>query len=50
MNNPSSISPDPVARFWDRYIELLSKQGIKESAQRWYVLRAEHYIRESLIK
>jgi len=44
MTKLPSISPDPVARFWDRYIELLSEQGVKESARRWYVLRAEHYI------
>ena len=40
-----STAPDPVERFWDRYLELLLKQGVKESAQRWYVLRAEHYIK-----
>lgn len=45
MNSRPSKSPDPVERLWDRYLELLSKQGIKESAQRWYVLRAEHYIK-----
>ena len=45
MSTHPSISPDPVERFWDRYLELLSKQGIKKSAQRWYVLRAEHYIK-----
>ena len=44
MDTPPSMSLDPVARFWDRYLELLAKQGVKESAQRWYVLRAEHYI------
>jgi integron integrase len=45
MNKSPSTSRDPVERFWDRYLELLTKQGIKESAQRWYVLRAEHYIK-----
>jgi integron integrase len=45
MNTRPSTSPDPVERFWDRYLELLSKQGVKESTRRWYVLRAEHYIK-----
>ena len=44
MNKPSVASSDPVERFWDRYIELLVKQGVKESARRWYVMRAERYI------
>ena len=39
MNKPSVASSDPVERFWDRYIELLVKQGVKESARRWYVMR-----------
>ena len=45
MNTHPSISPDPVERFWDRSLELLAKQGVQESAQRWYVLWAEHYIK-----
>ena len=44
MDKHSSTSSDPVERFWDRYLELLKKQGIKETAWRWYVMRAEHYI------
>ena len=45
MDKYPSTSTDPIERFWDRYIKLLVKQGVKESAQRWYVLRAEHYIK-----
>jgi len=45
MSIHPSTSPDLVERFWDRYLELLSKQGVKKSARRWYVLRAEHYIK-----
>ena len=44
MDKHPSTSRDPIERFWDRYIELLIKQGVKESAHRWYVMRAEHYI------
>ena len=35
---------DPVKRFWDKYIQYLSDQGVKPSAARWYVIRIEHYI------
>lgn len=33
-----------VGKFWDRYIHLLNKQGIKEPFDRWHVKRAEQYI------
>lgn len=32
-------------RFWDGYLKLLHKQGIKPPADRWHVLRAEGFIR-----
>lgn len=35
---------NPVARFWDRYIESIHNQGIKPPADRWYVRRSEQYI------
>ncbi|MEW5754866.1 MAG: integron integrase [Pseudomonadota bacterium] len=31
-------------RFWDRYIEYLMKQGVKEKSLRWYVKWVEQYI------
>ncbi len=34
-----------IERFWDRYIELLNKQGVKSSSTRWYVRRAEQHIK-----
>ncbi|MGB9617436.1 MAG: hypothetical protein ACPL7J_08950 [Desulfomonilaceae bacterium] len=34
-----------VARFWDRYLEKLREHGVKQAAMRWYVVRAEEYIR-----
>ena len=34
-----------IQRFWDRYIERLRFQGIKQDHQRWYVRRAEQYIK-----
>ena len=33
-----------IARFWERYIEILQKQGITKPFDRWYVLRAQGYI------
>ncbi len=34
-----------VARFWENYVEKLRQRGVKQSAMRWYVLRAEEYIK-----
>ena len=36
-----------VERFWNRYIQYLHKQGVKPPADRWYVVRAEEYIKAS---
>jgi len=33
-----------IQRFWDKYIMLLGKQGIKPAQHRWYVRRIEQYI------
>jgi len=32
-------------RFWDNYLKLLHKQGVKPPADRWHVVRAEGFIR-----
>lgn len=32
-------------RFWDRYIGILHKQGVKPPFDRWHVVRAEQFIR-----
>ncbi len=34
-----------IERFWDRFIALVRRRGIKEPFDRWYVIRAEEYIR-----
>ena len=44
MAKDTAGANDPVRLFWDKYIFLLGKQGIKPSAQRWYVRRVEQYI------
>jgi len=45
MSSTLSSSTDAVRRFWDRYLELLHKQGVKPPADRWFVIRAEAYIK-----
>lgn len=44
---PQYRAPPPAVAdgFWRRYIDLLRKQGVKEGSARWYVLRAEQYIK-----
>ena len=39
--------PDKVSRFWERFAEGLARQGVKASTQRWYVVRAEQYVKAS---
>ncbi|GMQ97402.1 MAG: hypothetical protein BMS9Abin15_1121 [Gammaproteobacteria bacterium] len=39
-----SKSEPAIQRFWDKYIILLGKQGIKPAQCRWYVRRIEQYI------
>ncbi|BAU57787.1 hypothetical protein HH1059_10880 [Halorhodospira halochloris] len=41
---PSSKDANSVARFWDRYIHQLQSQGVKPSAAKWYLKRAEQFI------
>ncbi len=33
-----------IARFWDKYITIIHDKGIKEPFDRWFVIRARHYI------
>ncbi len=44
QTHSDEVNPDPIDRFWDRYIELLKKQDVNQKNYRWYVLRAEQYI------
>jgi integron integrase len=47
MNSPKSNEETAVSRFWDRYIDLVHRQGVKRPAERWYVKWAERYIAQS---
>jgi len=33
-----------IAHFWDKYIAIIHKKGIKEPFDRWFVIRARQYI------
>ncbi len=33
-----------IAKFWDKYIDIIHKKGIKEPFDRWFVIRARQYI------
>ena len=35
-----------VDRFWDQFIDFISKNGVKTSSLRWYVQHAEQYIKD----
>ena len=36
---------DRVSRFWERFGETLTTRNVKVSAQRWYVVRVEQYVK-----
>jgi hypothetical protein len=36
---------DPQGSFWTRYVSHMQAQGVKSTVVRWYVIRAEHYLR-----
>jgi len=44
MNSSKSNPETAAGRFWDRYIDLVRKEGIKQPADRWHVKWAERYI------
>ena len=37
-------------KLWDSYLKRLRQVGVKEKALRWYVIRAEQYLKENLEK
>jgi hypothetical protein len=45
-SNAISDRKDEVkSGFWERYVAHMQAQGVKPTVIRWYVIRAEHYIR-----
>lgn len=41
----NSNPTDAIKRFWDKYIQHLTDKNIKSTIIRWYVIRAEQYIK-----
>jgi integron integrase len=44
MEEPKSA--DLRQKFWDKYVDLLVRRGVSRATARWYVMRAEAYLRE----
>lgn len=38
-------NPDSIERFWDRFVGIVRNHNVKEPFDRWYVIRAEEYIK-----
>lgn len=45
MQKMDARQSDAVRSFWDRYIRYLAGKGVKAAVSRWYVIRAEQYIK-----
>jgi integron integrase len=45
MNQSKSTQENQIQKFWDNYINSLKDIGIKGNVIRWYVIRAEQYIK-----
>ncbi len=45
MKKTQPNQDDSINRFWDRFLKVLHGQGVKPPNDRWYVVRAEHYIK-----
>jgi len=45
MSSPRTTANGAVERFWDRFVDRIRKTGVKEPAVRWYVRRAEDYLK-----
>lgn len=45
MDDSSQSTPDRAGSFWDKYIQALLNQNVKASVARWYVIRAEQFLK-----
>ena len=45
MQRSNSDQTSATSRFWDKYIQYIIDQGVKQSTTRWYVIRVEQYIK-----
>lgn len=45
MSNTNASQPGAIKLFWDRYIRHLTNHNVKPKVTRWYVIRAEGYLK-----
>jgi hypothetical protein len=45
MGDVQTIRTTSVDRFWKRFIDLAWRNGVKDTAVRWYVRHAERYLK-----
>ncbi len=45
MKTNNSSLMKAIDQFWDKYIKHISEHGVKQSITRWYLIRAEQYIK-----
>ncbi len=45
MDDSSQSTSDRAGSFWDKYIQALLNQNVKASVARWYVIRAEQFLK-----
>jgi hypothetical protein len=45
MGTNLSGAPGTDAKFWDGFLEAVRAQGVRAPYDRWYVIRAEQYLK-----
>ena len=45
MKTNAPVDNRDIKQFWDKYLSLLVKHGVSQKNTRWYVIRAENYIK-----
>jgi hypothetical protein len=45
MSEPETTAQRRIDAFWTKFLTLVKKRGVREDAERWYVLRAEGFVK-----
>jgi integron integrase len=45
MSEPETTAQRRIDAFWTKFLTLVKKLGVREDAERWYVLRAEGFVK-----
>jgi hypothetical protein len=45
MSEPATTAQRRIDAFWAKFLTLVKKRGVREDAERWYVLRAEGFVK-----